>query len=258
LLTACFDRNIVDFIGFVEEVVSPVETRCMLLLELAEHGSLNTVLSDKSISLPWTKRRRFAEGLAHGLHYLHESRQMIHRDIKSLNLLVVGPKMTVKLTDFDQARRFQPDSMYVLSEEELDSGSTWTATSASAQARMTAVVGTPEWTAVELLGSADGQVFYGKAIDVYSFGIVLSEIATRRLPYTDKERKAMSLRSEILDGLRPAVGVDVPEDWCKLMKQCWDEDPASRPTIVKVVAAVAELCAELVPEETRLGLLVLP
>jgi serine/threonine protein kinase len=212
----------------------------MLLLELADHGTLRDVL-ESTEALPWSQRCSFAEDLAHGLLYLHDERELIHRDIKSINLLVTGPSMSVKLTDFDKARRFVPDSMYLLDDTEItETYADWS----QGKALMTSAVGTPLWTAVELLDSTDGRVRYGKAVDVFSYGIVLSEIATRKLPYDEhKKVQVMTLKKKIIAGLRPCTD-EVPKNWRALMESCWHENPSQRPTMAQIVKDVLQLEVE--------------
>jgi len=46
---------------------------------------------------------------------------------------------------------------------------------------VTGVIGTPEWMAPEVM---EGQS-YTEKIDVYSFGILLTELVTRQMPFHD-------------------------------------------------------------------------
>lgn len=69
-----------------------------LVTELADKGSLAAVLANRGISLSWKERYGAALGAASGMAYLHD-REIVHRDLKSFNLLVAHD-MTVKVADF--------------------------------------------------------------------------------------------------------------------------------------------------------------
>ena len=67
-----------------------------VLTEFAERGSLDAVLADEQrIDLPWSRRVAMARDAAAGMDFLHQS-QIIHRDLKSANLLVTAD-MRVKI-----------------------------------------------------------------------------------------------------------------------------------------------------------------
>jgi len=59
----------------------------VMMIEFAPYGSLHDLLQDRSVRLSYLQRLLLAEGAARGMEYLHE-REIIHRDFKSLNLLV--------------------------------------------------------------------------------------------------------------------------------------------------------------------------
>uniref|UniRef100_H3G576 Protein kinase domain-containing protein n=1 Tax=Phytophthora ramorum TaxID=164328 RepID=H3G576_PHYRM len=88
------------------------------------------------------------------LGYLHAcTPPVIHRDLKSNNVLLTD-KLEPKVIDFGVSRGL-------------------------VDLTMTAGVGTPYWTAPEIL---EGKRYTEKA-DIYSFGVVLSELDTGKIPY---------------------------------------------------------------------------
>ncbi|XP_076923744.1 uncharacterized protein LOC143585973 [Bidens hawaiensis] len=99
-LRKCEHPNIVSLLGVC------VEGREMLLVyEHASNGSLDEYLgsTDKLISLTWAQRLKMCIDIAHGLNYLHtymkDKSRIIHRDIKSANILL-GKNWEAKIADF--------------------------------------------------------------------------------------------------------------------------------------------------------------
>lgn len=75
--------NIVMFLGACTK--SP---NYAIVLEFCTKGTLWSILHS-SMELSWEDRRRFALDTAKGMHYLHSfSVPILHRDLKSLNLLI--------------------------------------------------------------------------------------------------------------------------------------------------------------------------
>lgn len=101
---------------------------------------------------------------------------------------------------------------------------------------MTGGLGTYAWMAPEVLGM---QVYSEKA-DVYSFGIVMWECLTRKLPYSDM--LAFQAATRVLtQGLRPEVPRGTHPVLATLIKQCWAPVPDQRPSFTEIVARLAAL-----------------
>ncbi|CAG8762324.1 8757_t:CDS:2, partial [Racocetra fulgida] len=88
------------------------------------------------------------------------------------------------------------------------------------------VYGVLPYIAPELLRG--GQ--FTKATDIYSFGIIMWEISSGKPVYSDREHD-VSLKWEIIDGLRPKIAENTPKCYEELMKMCWDKDHNKRPTV---------------------------
>merc|ERR1739848_535138 len=93
LLRECDHPNIVELIG-----VSKEGDALLLVTELCDRGELYKVLLDESIEIDWPLRLKIAQDVASGLAHVH-SKNLIHRDIKSENLLV-NSNWEVKLCAF--------------------------------------------------------------------------------------------------------------------------------------------------------------
>ncbi|GKB75588.1 kinase-like domain, phloem protein 2-like protein [Tanacetum coccineum] len=161
-LTSCKHENIISLLGFCYEGNGAM----ILVYEHASKGSLENYLgnSDKMTSLTWVQRLNICLDIAHGLNYIHNNtdhgkQKMIHRDIKSDNILL-GDKWKAKIADFGLSK-FHPADQ---------SASTFY----TGMIAGTYVYLDPEY-------EKDGKL--SKKSDIYSFGVVLLEILTGRLAY---------------------------------------------------------------------------
>ncbi|PWA40316.1 Protein kinase, ATP binding site-containing protein [Artemisia annua] len=95
-------HNIINFIGYCDE-----DNEMIIVNKLASNGSLAEYLEDvqmnKRRSLTWVERLRICIGAARGLDYLHwglgENNRVIHRDVKSGNILL-DDNLEAKICDF--------------------------------------------------------------------------------------------------------------------------------------------------------------
>eukprot|EP00698_Gefionella_okellyi_P011845 TRINITY_DN3150_c0_g1_i1.p1 TRINITY_DN3150_c0_g1~~TRINITY_DN3150_c0_g1_i1.p1 ORF type:complete len:732 (-),score=127.15 TRINITY_DN3150_c0_g1_i1:942-3137(-) len=191
--------NVLRFIGICTH-----PPNLLLVTEWAEYGSLHDLLMDRSMRLTYLQRLRMAEGAARGMEYLHD-REIVHRDFKSLNLLV-SEDFTVKVADFGLAR-------FV-----------------NRHASMTQEIGTPHWTAPEVLT----RQHYSEKADVYSYGITMWELLTRSEPY-GRENPALVASKVVQHGVRPEVPPDTPVTYERLMRRCWHTDPDVRPSFTQII-----------------------
>jgi serine/threonine protein kinase len=205
-----------------------------LVTELMEVGSLHDVYS--RVRLDWATRRRFAFEVADGMELVHRLQRM-HRDLKSGNILVTKGRtglLHCKVADFGMARLVASNPSRALGPAAMRTNVNSSLQDLQDQ-HMTLAVGTPQWTAPEVLR---GQP-YSFPADVFSFAIVMWELAAQRLPWETLEASVMMVPSllRLLEAdERPPLGEDWPlmEPLVDLMQECWSLDPAKRPTFLEI------------------------
>ncbi|RHZ89765.1 hypothetical protein Glove_11g29 [Diversispora epigaea] len=72
-----------------------------------------------------------------------------------------------------------------------------------------------------------GQI-YTKKSDIYSLGILMWEVITGEIPF-DEHEHSIVLQVDIINGYRPEIYKNIPQEYADLMKQCWDGNPDNRP-----------------------------
>jgi serine/threonine-protein kinase CTR1 len=152
---------------------------------------------------PLLKTIWIAYGVAKGMYYLHtQFPVVIHRDLKSPNILLGTNVREVKITDFGLSR-LRVDSY-------VDTGPG----------------GTPEWMAPELLR----QDPFDEQSDVFSFGVILWELVMCEKPW--KEDHPMQIVYKV--GSRDQTLPTPPPEVCipeirEMIVSCFASDPKRRP-----------------------------
>ena len=86
--------------------------------------------------------------------------------------------------------------------------------------------------------------------DVYSYGIVMYEVLSRKKPFqelTDETHIVVA----VVHGRRPSpIPSDIPPKLVKLMEQCWEHDTARRPNFQTIVPEVDDVFYHEVPLES--------
>ncbi|XP_037444221.1 calmodulin-binding receptor-like cytoplasmic kinase 2 isoform X2 [Triticum dicoccoides] len=147
-------QNLVRFLGFFEQ-----RDETLVVVEYVDNGSLREHLDEsRGTGLELAQRLNIAIDVAHAVTYLHEyaERAVIHRDIRSSNVLLTGA-LAAKVAGFGLAR---------------------VAGDGEATHVTTQVVGTAGYVDPEYLGTLQ----LTDKSDVYSFGVLLVELVTGRPP----------------------------------------------------------------------------
>ena len=81
---------------------------------------------------------------------------------------------------------------------------------------------------------------YNEKVDVHSFGIILWEMVTGKLPF--KGVTKLEFMSEVVGkGFRPKIPKDASPQLSLLMKQCWDSNAMLRPTCSEILTALTAI-----------------
>ncbi|KAL8200149.1 hypothetical protein R6Q57_011488 [Mikania cordata] len=159
LLSGQHHENIINLVGYCDDGKEKI-----IVYEYAEHGSLDRYIrrSDTNYTLNWLERLKIVAGAARGLDHLHshvgKQQAIIHRDIKSSNILL-DHNWVAKISDLG------------LSKLTFSGFGTSTIISQAC--------GTLNYLEPEYIRTG----FLTKRSDVYSFGMVLFEVLCGRLCY---------------------------------------------------------------------------
>lgn len=188
-------RFAVPFVGYT------IEPPYSIITEYMPNGSLFyfTNRTQRKFQLSGTHMSIIAMCIAHGMASIKAS-HIIHRDLKSANILLDANRLPL-ICDFGVAR-------FILKSN-----------------RMTPVVGTFTHMAPEVMTGGN----YHYAVDVYSYGMILYEMAEGRNPFLGV-KPAKDLLTRVPNGFRPIMrNESTPKPLVELMMRCWDAEPTKRP-----------------------------
>jgi hypothetical protein len=218
-----------------------------IVSELCSLGSLRQLLDDHSLVLPLERRLSLALQIAEGMTYLHnQDPPIIHRDLKSHNIFIqetyTDAEDASTSSDKNKSRRQAGDPY-----DRLDTQSTiiakigdWGSARAtlSGSRTMTHGVGTACWLAPEVIKHARSSKFS----DVYGYGIILWELATREEVYQGLETTQI-IAKVANECLRPPVPPDCP--WKEVMVKCWAEHPQDRLAFSDIVEQLGAILKDI-------------
>ncbi|KAL3714464.1 hypothetical protein ACJRO7_006391 [Eucalyptus globulus] len=206
--------NVVGLIGFCFE-----GSKQALVYDFMHNGSLDKHIfsQGQGTYLDCKEVYKIALGVARGIKYLHRGcdMQILHFDIKPHNILL-DKDLTPKVSDFGLARLYSPDRNTV---------------------SLTAARGTLGYMAPELVYKTIGSISY-KA-DVYSFGKLLMEMASRRKNADMVAEYSSDIYFPLWVHDQLSEGSNIP------MEEVSEEDQR----IVKKMIIVALWCIQLNPND---------
>jgi methyl-accepting chemotaxis protein len=160
-------------------------------------------LIDNSGKLPYSAALRVTRQLCDGIDSVHQL-GILHRDIKAENV-ILEPSGNLKLMDFGIARTIKKSEI-----DSLDEGM---------------FIGTPSYASPEQVQGAE----LGPASDIYSLGILMTEIFTGCLPITGDSIRDICLAHVTKAPTKPSeFWPDIPEELEKIILRCLQKKPSDR------------------------------
>ncbi|KAK4477588.1 hypothetical protein RD792_016824 [Penstemon davidsonii] len=256
--------NLVSLIGYCNEHREMILVyEYMTCGTLADHLYKLAKVSRENSSLTWKQRLNICIGAGQGLDYLHTGQRIIHRDVKTSNILL-DENFISKVSDFGLAK---PEDR-----------------SNSQSHVSTNVKGTPGYVDPYYISTRK----LTRKSDTYAFGVVLLEVLCGR-PAMDRRvgedeccltkwarnRINMGEVDKIVDSsLMGEISPDSLKVFVGIVESCLHDEPKKRPTMAQVViqleialeqqesskvivrnqvATVAEQLTEASPEWIELG-----
>ena len=153
ILKSCDDCNYI--INIFDYWIDSINNNMVFITERATSGNLKEfILKIDKIKLRIIKK--WCKQILYGIKYLH-NKNIIHRDIKCDNIFINGHSGNILIGDFGSAK--------LLSNKEQKTHT---------------ILGTPNFMAPEIYNE-----LYNKKIDIYSFGMCMLEMITKKSPYEE-------------------------------------------------------------------------
>ncbi|CAK9152333.1 unnamed protein product [Ilex paraguariensis] len=202
-------KNVVQFIGACTKPPS-----LCIVTEYMSGGSVYDYLHKLKGTFKLPSLLKVAIDISKGMNYLHQH-NIIHRDLKAANLLM-DENEVVKVADFGVARVKAQTGV------------------------MTAETGTYRWMAPEVIEHKS----YDHKADVFSFGIVLWELLTGKLPY-EYLTPLQAAVGVVQKGLRPTIPKQAHPKLAELLERCWRCDPTLRPDFSVITEILQQIAKEV-------------
>ena len=161
-----------------------------IVTEFCKGGNLFELLYKRpNIYLSWEFKKKILLQIAIGMNYLHTNDPpVLHRDLKSLNILLTNKiekssdTSDIKISDFGLSRLYQKSCI------------------------LSGHLGTCYWMAPEIIVKKR----YSTKVDVYSYGIIIWEVCTRKTPYGCMSQQQVQFYVSVKKG-RPNMKI-IPSD----------------------------------------------
>lgn len=199
LLSRLRHPNIVQYYGS-----EAVGDKFYIYLEYVSGGSIYKLLQEYG-QFGELAIRNYTQQILSGLAYLH-AKATVHRDIKGANILV-DPNGKVKLADFGMAKHITGQSCPL------------------------SFKGSPYWMAPEVIKNSNG---CNLAVDVWSLGCTVLEMATTKPPWSQYEGVAAMFKIGNSREL-PVIPEHLSDDGKDFVKLCLQRNPHHRPTAAQLL-----------------------
>ncbi|KAI9674701.1 MAG: Suppressor of Sensor Kinase (SLN1) [Caeruleum heppii] len=207
--------NIVSYYG-----IEVHRDKVYIFMEYCSGGSLAGLLEHGRIE-DETVIMVYALQMLEGLAYLHES-GVVHRDIKPENILL-DHNGVIKYVDFGAAKIIARQGKTLAGDGAV-----------SRQGKVKSMTGTPMYMSPEVIkGQNEGRQ---GAIDVWSLGCVILEMATGRRPWASLDNE-WAIMYNIAQGNPPQLPTrdQLSDLGITFLKKCFSRDPTKRSTAAELL-----------------------
>lgn len=231
-------ENIVEITDFLNDEASGTYYFVMELLDGVDLGKL----VKSGIALPADQVLDIGIQIASALNAAHEA-GIVHRDLKPANIFLIergGKKNFVKLLDFGTAKLAETQMIEPL--QPYRSGRY-----TPHMTEVGVVLGTPAYMSPENARAKPTD----HRTDIYSFGVVLYQMVTGKLPFTGDNPEEILVKQATHQPVSPyelmGDSPSVPPELEELIMLCLEKDPDQRPQSVKDI----ELALSAISEDLR-------
>ncbi|KAJ3101451.1 Leucine-rich repeat serine/threonine-protein kinase 2, partial [Phlyctochytrium planicorne] len=223
VLSKLSHANIVRFHGIMKD-----PSGLSLVMEDMNNGSLLAYYKDQ-LEPPLDDRMRWALEIARGIQHLHqESPPILHRDLRSLNVLLsedVNGNIHAKVSDYGAA------VMKLASKARLT-------TKGQGSSTLSFIWRAPELHTIRAKFTA--------ATDIYALGIIFSELISWEGPFGCpwNEINPQYIEAQLLNGKAIPLELDhyeAPQEWKDIAMKCCSGSPKDRPLLQDVIDVLVSL-----------------
>ncbi|CAG8600476.1 22819_t:CDS:2 [Cetraspora pellucida] len=203
-------RYIIKFHG-----ISKVDGHTVLVYDWADKGNLKDYYSTKP--LLWKSKLQIARDICYGLNFLCYV-GVLHHDVRCENILLTD-RLEPKITKFELCRKTDQETSYIDNPIEMF-----------------------PWMAPEKMKGDP----YTHKCEVFSFGMLLWELAYQKVPYETISPK-QAIREFVIKGNREVLEHKhgpsyVPKAFTKIIKNAWQGNPIDRPNFQVLLEELEKLC----------------
>ncbi|CBZ49861.1 hypothetical protein NCLIV_003460 [Neospora caninum Liverpool] len=196
-----------------------LDPKCVgIVMEYLPGGSLFDLLYENKVLIAAERRLMLGRQLSQAVHYLHREKRLVHRDLKTANLIVDGTS-GLKLCDFGKTRSLEASGKLLLD----DNG------------------GSPRYMAPECF--AVGTLIDEKA-DIWGLACCLIEILGGPIPFEDIHSNDGVIDAIMCKRMRPVVPTWFHPAARRLLERCFSWSARDRPSALEIARTLELFCAD--------------
>ncbi|CAB4412844.1 unnamed protein product [Rhizophagus irregularis] len=240
---------IINFYGLCE-----MDGNTLGVFGWTENGNLKELYEKFDIGL--SRKLKIALNICRGITFLHGC-HILHHDIRCENILITK-NLEPKISNFKYSRALHDNATHVtqiirwLAPERMNSKKI-----NQEIAKLTQQVPNKEEGLKE--GNEDEHVPYTIQCEIFSFGMLLWELAFQKIPYLRME--ISEIQKHVLNGEREKVKFvhsknshDVEKEYGNIIKAAWQSDPSLRPELSYLFNDLENLSSTFTSEDSNGGL----